>query len=182
MSNDTLLKIDANVTRLLSAIAWAVGWLFIAMIAILMFDVITRRFLVLASLAVQELEWHFHTALFTLAIGYAYVRNAHIRIDIVRDRLDERRRAWIELIGIACFLVPYVAVILYFSTGYAWGAFERLEGSRMPGGLPYRFIIKSTLPIGLLLLGLAGAAVAARCVLVLRGVRTRLDPPSSSDA
>lgn len=179
MSNDALLAIDRGLSRLLSAIAWLVGWLFLAMIAAIVFDVVTRRFLVLASLAVQELEWHFHTALFTLAAGYAYVRNAHIRIDLVRDRMSERRRAWIELCGIVLFLVPYVAVIFYFTFTYTWGAFERLEGSRMPGGLPYRFIIKSTLPIGLLLLGLAGAAVAARCVLVLRGVRPALDPATT---
>ncbi len=179
MTDDSLMAIDRQLSRVLSAIAWLVGWLFLAMIAAIVFDVVTRRFLVLASLAVQELEWHFHTALFTLAAGYAYVRNAHIRIDLLRDRMQERRRAWIELFGIIFFLAPYVAVIFYFTTTYAWGAFERLEGSRMPGGLPYRFIIKSTIPIGLFLLGLAGAAVAARCILVLRGVRPHLDPATN---
>lgn len=173
----TLEAIDRAVSRGLGAIAWAVGWLLIGMIALIVFDVVTRRFLVLASLAVQELEWHFHTALFTLAVGYAYVRNAHVRIDLVRDRLAERKKAWIELLGVVLFLVPYCLVVFWFSVDYAWGAFERLEGSRMPGGLPYRFVVKSTVPIGLLLLLAAGAAVAARAVLVLKGTRRAVDVP-----
>jgi len=175
MTIRTLEAIDRTASRILGAVAWVVGWLLVAMIGLIVFDVVTRRFLVLASLAVQELEWHLHTALFTLAVGYAYVRNAHVRIDLIRDRLAERRKAWIELLGIVLFLVPYGVVIVYFSADYAWGAFERLEGSRMPGGLPYRFIVKATVPIGMLLLLAAGAAVAARALLVLKGARPTVD-------
>jgi TRAP-type mannitol/chloroaromatic compound transport system permease small subunit len=180
MTNEALEATDHALSRMLAGVAWVVGWLFIAMIAMIMFDVVSRRFFVLASLAVQELQWHFHTALFTLAVGYAYIRNSHVRIDIVRDRLSERRKAWIELLGVFFFLVPYCCVVFYFSFDYAWGAFQRLEGSRMPGGLPYRFIVKSTVPIGLVLLLAAGAAVAARSLLVLRGARSAIDPSPQS--
>ena len=62
------------------------SWLAIPLIFIIIFDIITRRFFILGSTKLQEMEWHLHTALFLLVIGYAYLKNAHVRIEIVRER------------------------------------------------------------------------------------------------
>ena len=60
------------------------AWLSIPLIFIIIFDVITRRFFVLGSTKLQELEWHLHTAIFLLALGFAYIKNSHVRIEIIR--------------------------------------------------------------------------------------------------
>ena len=39
-----------------------------------------------------------------LLIGYAYLKDAHVRIDLVRERLSERAQWWIELAGCLLFL------------------------------------------------------------------------------
>ena len=36
----------------------------------------------LGSTRLQELEWQLHTVLFTMWLGYAYLKNAHVRIDV----------------------------------------------------------------------------------------------------
>lgn len=58
----------------------------LAMTATICLDVVTRRFGMqipgLGSTRLQELEWHFHTALFALWIGYGYLRNIHVRVDV----------------------------------------------------------------------------------------------------
>ena len=47
------------------------AWLSLPLIFIIIFDVITRRFFILGSTKLQELEWHLHTAIFLLTLGFA---------------------------------------------------------------------------------------------------------------
>ena len=48
------------------------------------FDVVARKFGVqLPYTKLQELEWHFHAAIFSLWMGYCYTINAHPRVDSI---------------------------------------------------------------------------------------------------
>lgn len=121
------------------------------------------------STIIQELEWHFHTALFTLVLGYGYVNNRHVRVDLIREKLSLRKQAWIELLGCTFFLIPYCVVVGYFAFVYAYDAFVVGEISASTVGLPHRWIIKSVLVFGLIVAALSGIAVWIQSVLVLFG-------------
>lgn len=121
------------------------------------------------STVIQELEWHFHTALFTLVLGYGLVRNRHVRVDLVREKLSFRKQAWIEFLGLTFFMIPYCLVVGYFAVGFAWDSFLVGEKSASTVGLSYRWIIKSILVLGLFTAFLAGVAVWLQTVLVLFG-------------
>jgi hypothetical protein len=88
-----LAAISNFIDRLLAIVAKVAAWAGVVLIGITIFDVITRRFFVLGSTKLQEGEWHAHVVLFTLLIGYAYIKDAHVRIDLVRERLSERTHA-----------------------------------------------------------------------------------------
>lgn len=121
------------------------------------------------STLLQELEWHFHTALFTLVLGYAYVNNRHVRVDLIREKLPIRRQAWIELFGCSLFMIPYCLVVIYFAAYYAYDSFVMDEISASLVGLSHRWVIKSVLLIGLIVAALSGIAVWLQTVLVLFG-------------
>lgn len=133
--------------------------------------VIARKFLSFQLTPFQELEWHLFFALVFLTLGSAYLADRHVRIDIVRDRLSMRTRAVIEIGGFLVALLPFCLIIIYLGTISAWDAFMLGERSRAPLGLPYRWIIKSMIPIGAVLLLLAGTVVA------LRNLTLALRPP-----
>ncbi|MBT4109151.1 MAG: hypothetical protein HOE34_03360, partial [Pelagibacterales bacterium] len=76
----TLLKISSKLENILEAIGKLGAWLSLPLIGIIMFDIISRKFFVLGSTKLQEMEWHLHAALFLLALGYAYLKNSHVRI------------------------------------------------------------------------------------------------------
>jgi TRAP-type mannitol/chloroaromatic compound transport system permease small subunit len=158
-------RIDWTLTRIAKIAAWA-G---VVLIGVTIFDVITRRFLVLGSTKLQEFEWHMHVVLFGLLIGFAYLKDAHVRIDLVRERLSERTRWWIELLGCVLFLLPYCALVVYFSYDFAVRSFMNQEISASATGLTHRWIIKSVIPIGFGLLALAGLAVLFRKLVELFG-------------
>lgn len=129
------------------------------------------------STVLQELEWHFHAALFALVLGYGVVYNTHVRIDLIRDSLEFRKKAWLELAGLTFFMLPYCAVVIWFAIDYVIGSYTVGEGSASTVGLTHRWIIKAVLVIGLLVAMLSGIAAWLQVATILwgpQGVRFRL--------
>lgn len=174
---ETLTRACEVLDRFVTRIGKVAAWAGVAIVLVTVFDVISRRFFVLGSTKLQELEWHLHTILFAFCLGYAYIANAHVRIDLVRDRLSERAKWWLEVAGVTLFLIPYCVVIAYFGTDFVWRSLALDEASSSATGLPHRWIIKSAIPLGFAVLLLAGVAVLLRKIVELFGpehLRTRL--------
>jgi TRAP-type mannitol/chloroaromatic compound transport system permease small subunit len=166
---ETLAKISDKIDQILAGIGKLAAWAGVILIGATIFDVITRRFLVLGSTKIQEFEWHMHVVLFGLLIGYAYLKDSHVRIDLVRERLNERTQWWLEIIGCLIFLVPYCVLVIYFSYDFTVRAFTSDEISASATGLSHRWIIKAIIPMGFGLLGLAGLATIFRKLVELFG-------------
>lgn len=153
-------SLENRISSVVTGVGRAACWLFIPLMALIVFDVVGRRFLHLPTVMLQELQWYLHGILLLLTIGYGYITNVHVRIDVVSERLSERSRLVIELIGIFLFLIPYIGLLFYLSVNFAWQSFETGEASSAAQGLSNRWIIKTFLPIGFLLILLGGVAVA----------------------
>ena len=121
------------------------------------------------STVIQEFEWHFHTALFTLVLGYGMVRNRHVRVDLLREKFSFRKQAWIEFLGLTLFMMPYCLIVGYFAAAFAGDSFAVMEKSASTVGLSYRWVIKSVLVLGLLTAFLSGVAVWLQTLIVLFG-------------
>jgi TRAP-type mannitol/chloroaromatic compound transport system permease small subunit len=124
---------------------------------------------VFESTVLQELEWHFHAALFTLVLGYGLVYNTHVRIDLIRDNLAFRKKVWLEFAGLTLFMLPYCAVTIFFAFDYVHSSYMVNEGSVSTVGLSHRWLIKSVLVIGLALAVIAGVAAWLQVVTILWG-------------
>ncbi len=158
-----------------------VAWVtLIPLIAVSVYDMIGRQFFRVGSTALQELEWHFFLTLVMLGLGYAYLRDAHVRIDIVRDHLMPRTRAWVELVGCLLVLIPFCLILIVHGGQFVLNSFATAEGARAALGLPMRWIIKSALPVGGLLLLLAGLSVAVRNAMFLAGRATGPAPANGA--
>ncbi|MFN4088798.1 MAG: TRAP transporter small permease subunit [Alphaproteobacteria bacterium] len=175
---DLLLRTADVIDGALERIARLAGWLFLVLVFVICWDVLTRKagFQLpgFGSTPIQELEWHLHAALFLFWIGYAYVRNVHVRIDVFTAALSPRRQAWLEVIGIVLFAIPYTLLATWFAYKFAEVSFLQNERSEAPNGLGARWIIKSCLFLGLLLLCFAVVSVLIRRVAIIRG---RIPPP-----
>jgi TRAP-type mannitol/chloroaromatic compound transport system permease small subunit len=170
---DRLLATSDAIDRVLERISSAVGWLFIVCSVVICFDVLSRKFGYqipgMGSTRLQELEWHLHAALFCFWLGTAYVKNAHVRIDVAVANAKPRTHAWIELVGCLIFALPYCLIALYFSTDFTWLALRLNESSDSATGLPWRWIPKAFITIGLLLLLAAVLSVLMRLIVYLYG-------------
>ncbi|GAB5376277.1 MAG: hypothetical protein AcusKO_27390 [Acuticoccus sp.] len=144
------------------------GLLLLVLTAVILYDVVGRRFFATGSIKLQELEWHLHGAIAVLACGYTYIHNAHVRVDIFAHRMSERVRIRLELFGVLFFLLPFMVLLLWFGWEFAERSFVRAESSPGGLGLTNRWIIKSAIPVSAALTILAGLSVALRCIAALR--------------
>ena len=169
--------------RLAELLAWPCrifavfcGILLFVLTGVIVYDVIGRRFFATGSFFLQELEWHLHGAIAVLAFGYAYLKNAHVRIDVFALKLNNRTRLMIEVAAIVCFLVPCMVFIAIYGYEFAERAFVRGEGSQGGIGVPARWIIKSAVPLSAVLTLCGGIAVALRAIVALRRPDLLADP------
>jgi TRAP-type mannitol/chloroaromatic compound transport system permease small subunit len=169
---NALLRLSESVRRMLQAIAQASGWLLVVMAAVTCFDVLARKTGIPAPLTkLQELEWHFHAALFSLWMGYGYTVNAHPRVDSFTEKLSLRGKAWLELFGCLLFALPYCALVAYHSLDFVASSYALAEQSDSTVGLRYRWLIKGIYAAGLWLVVLGIVSVLLRVIVFLSGRR-----------
>ncbi len=164
-----LFRIQEFLARIVVGVGKISAWLSIPLMVVIIFDVVTRRFFVLGSTKLQEAEWHIHAVLFLLCIGFTYIEDAHVRIDLLRERLSTRARDWVEFVGCIIFVIPYCLIVTYFAEDFVERSWAVGEASDSATGLPYRWAIKAGLPIGLFVLLLSGITVLLRKIIELFG-------------
>ena len=175
-----ILRISDGLAAGISALGKTAALLSLPMMLVILFDIVSRKLTSIypdltrtafhiSSTKLQEAEWHLHAILFLLCLGFAYIRDRHIRIELVRDRFAPRVKAWIELVGCLLFLLPYCYLVMRFGIDFAVRSYETGEVSAALTGLPYRWVIKSFLIVGFSVLAAAGLSVALRNIVILFG-------------
>ena len=115
------------------------------MIALVLFDTLSRYLFSSGSIALQEMEWHLHDLIFLLGISYALKHNTHVRVDLFYEKFSPSLKAWVNIAGIVFLIIPFSAFIFYTGLEFAKDAYAMGEVSPNPGGLAYRFAIKSAI-------------------------------------
>jgi TRAP-type mannitol/chloroaromatic compound transport system permease small subunit len=128
------------------------------------------------STLLQELEWHLHTVLFALVLGFGTIYNTHVRVDLVRDHVSFRKKIWIEFLGLTCFMIPYLILVIYFAWSWVVSSYQLGEISASTVGLSHRWIIKSILVTGLVVATIAGIAVWLQVAFLMWGTKPKRFP------
>ena len=146
----------------------AVAWLVLFMVLTQFTVVVMRYAFGLGWIPMQEAIIYMHGVLFLLIAGYTLAHNGHVRVDVFHERFSERNRAWIEIFGAALFLLPLCVFIAWTSLPYVMQSWEIRETSREGTGIPAIYLLKTTIPVFAILLGLQGVANVLRAIDTLR--------------
>jgi len=178
---DAMIKLSLRLKKYINKFGEIGSFFILPLVFITMWDVIVRKLggiqywlivnfgSIFESTKIQEWEWHFHTILFCLVLGYGFVNNRHVRVDLIRGKLSGRTQAWIELIGCTFALIPFCLVIGYFGLIAVIDSYQMGEVSASLVGLGHRWAIRSVLVIGIVVAGLAGFAVSLQAFVYLFG-------------
>lgn len=161
--------IDA-VTGFIGRISW---WTTLAMIAIGVFNVVTRYLgrslgVSLGGTTYIALQTYAYDFVFLMAAGYVLRQDGHVRVDILFSSLGRRARAWIDVFGTLAFLLPFCWLGIRFSLRYVASSWRQGEVNLLAGGLPV-YPIKTLIPIAFGLLALQGLSELIHNVAFLRG-------------
>jgi TRAP-type mannitol/chloroaromatic compound transport system permease small subunit len=145
------------------------GWIWVALLAVIVVNVVARYAFGEGRIEFEELQWHLYSVGFLIGIAVGVAADVHVRVDVLREGWSDRTRAWIELYGLLLLLFPFVALMLIYSVPFVAASFASDEVSVSAGGLSYRFVIKGALFAGFSLLALAGFSRLVRVWALLFG-------------
>jgi len=136
---------------------------------IVSYDVIVRKLFGGGSIALQELEWHLFDLVFLFAIAYTLSHDKHVRVDIFYDKFSIKTKAIIQIITILFFVLPLSTLIVVEGLPFVEMSFLQNESSGDPGGLCCRWIIKSSMVIGFLVVIIQSISELKKAYFKLKG-------------
>jgi TRAP-type mannitol/chloroaromatic compound transport system permease small subunit len=164
-----LLKISRAIDWLNERVGRVVLWLVLAMVLVSSANAVSRYLFNASSNAFLELQWYLFALVFLLCAGYTLLHNEHIRIDVVTGRFSARTRAWIDVFGTVCFLLPGSLYIMWRSWPIFMNAWVTAAMSSNAGGL-IRWPARLMIPVGFFLLSLQGFSELIKRIAFLRGL------------
>ena len=162
--------LNGIVRRIVEAAAWLnVALILLIITAVMLRYGFHRNQLLLGwpLVPMEELMWHFYSVPVMFGLAYAITKDSHIRIDLLRGYMSKRLQHIFEILGILLLLMPCVIILFDFSLDYTIYAITHHESSQSSMGLPHRWIVKSVIPLSMLLIMIASVARLIQEVVLL---------------
>lgn len=156
--------------RFSSQLGKASAWLTLFMVLVTFVVVVLRYVFDVGLIWLQESVVWMHGFVFIVGAAYTLQQEEHVRVDIFYREMSPKRKAWVDLIGVAVFLLPLCALLGWKAFDYVALSWQLQEASRESGGLPYPLIplLKSILVVMPVMVGLQGIALLSRSVRSIR--------------
>lgn len=164
-----LLHVSAWIDKLNTTVGKAVTWLVLIVSIVSAGNAIMRKVFSISSNSWLELQWYLFGAIFLLASGYTFLRNEHVRVDVLSQKLSKKTQIKIEIFGVIFFLMPAACLVFWLSIPFFYQSFITGELSSNTAGL-IRWPAKLLIPIGFGLLILSGISHLIKCIGYLRGI------------
>ena len=146
-----------------------ISWATLTMVILVVLVVITRYFLGLGSIALQESVTYLHCLVFMMGFAFTLKHDGHVRVDIFYRGFSPRRKALVNLIGALLFLIPFCLLIFFTSWDYVLSSWVIRETSAENNGLPFIYLLKTLMLLMPVTLLLQGIAEIIRSGLILSG-------------
>jgi len=171
-----------TLSRVIDGISTFMGkstmWLILATTLISAGNAIVRKAFDMSSNGLLEIQWYLFAAVFMLGAGYGFLKNSHVRIDFISNRLTDRTRNWVDLLGIVLVLFPFCVLMIVLSWPVFVSAYNNGEMSQNAGGL-IRWPVYLLVPVGFALLMMQGVSELIKRIAFLRGL---IEDPIGAEA
>jgi TRAP-type mannitol/chloroaromatic compound transport system permease small subunit len=145
----------------------AASWIALVLALVMGANVLLRYGFSLGCIWAQELEWHLLAPICLFGMSYALRHGEHVRVDILYANFNEQTKLLVD-IAASCLMMAFALFVVWLSLRYVHQSWSIGEGTANPGGIDYRYIVKSLIPIGFTLLFLQSLAQAIHGAAKLR--------------
>ena len=174
-SKEIHIPIVSSLNKIVQRIVETVAWFNVLLIFLILITVILRygfhRNQLLLNwplVPMEELQWHFYSVPFMFGLAYVITNDSNIRIDLLRMHMSKKLKHIFEILGILLLIMPCVIILFDFSLDYTIYAITHHESSQSTMGLPHRWIVKSVIPLSMILIFLASLARLIQEIILLR--------------
>ena len=164
-------KLAGGIDAFTDLVGRATSWLALGIALVMGANVLLRYAFSIGFIWAQELEWHIFVPICLFGMSYALLHGEHVRVDVLYARFTERNKLRVDLLS-AGLCIVISAVIIWLTLKYVQQSYVIGEQSADPGGLPYRWLLKSLIPVGFLLLLLQALSELIKDFAELRGLRS----------
>jgi len=167
-TQETPNRFSDIIDNIILRIGHTLMWANVIVIFVIILQVVLRYGFGHGLVLLEELQWHFYGVAFMFGLSYAVMTDSHVGMDLVYERLSPKWQCRWDIFGILFLLLPFACLIFYYSLDFVHEAWRLNERSVAPQGLPWRWAIKSVLPISFALLILATISRLVRTISTFR--------------
>ena len=161
-------KLSLIIDELSNLLGRIFSWLTLTMVIVMAAIVVLRYVFQIGSIALQESIIYINALIFTFGVAYTLKEQGHVRVDIFYSRINEKKRAWVDLFGSLLFLVPSTCFIIWISWDYVAVSWRIREGSAESSGLPFVYFLKAVILVIPALLLLQGISEVVKLISVIK--------------
>ena len=157
-----------GVDRLIGWFGEIASLLWTVLVGVIVVQVVARYVFGQGSIMMEEIQWHLYAIGFMLGLSFTERRERNVRIDVAADRFSARTRLWIEMVGLSGLII-FSAFVAWLAVPFFLSSYQLNEVSAAPGGLPYRWFLKSFIITAFVLLAASGLSRLSRVWVALFG-------------
>lgn len=155
--------------------AHVAGWNYVACAIFVTVDIVTRNLFGFSSQATVEVTGYMLAGGIAWGLAHTLAKRAHIRVDVLVNRLPLRRRAWLH--------ISSLALLLGLAVFITWTAWELVDESALFNAHDNSALrVPMILPQGIWAFGIAAFVVMATVLLAEAIMAVLLGDPEAVDA
>ena len=160
-------KLAGGIDAFTDLVGRITSWLALGIALVMGANVLMRYAFSYGFIWAQELEWHIFVPICLFGMSYALLHKEHVRVDVVFQYFSERNKHLVD-IAAAFISMAFCVIVIWLSIPYVYQSWSIGEGTANPGGIEYRYIIKSLIPIGFAIMFLQSLSEAIKSYLAMR--------------
>jgi TRAP-type mannitol/chloroaromatic compound transport system permease small subunit len=162
-------KLAVGIDAFVDLVGRATSWLALGIALVMGANVLMRYAFSYGFIWAQELEWHIFVPICLFGMSYALLHGEHVRVDVLFQYFSPRNKRLVEVIS-AFISMAFCVIVIWLSLPYVYQSLSIGEGTANPGGIDYRYIVKSLIPIGFAILFLQSLSEAIKNYIAMRRV------------
>ena len=160
-------KLAGGIDWFIDLVGRATAWLALGIALVMGANVLLRYGFSIGSIWMQELEWHIMVPICVFGMSYALRHGEHVRVDVLFQYFTPKNKLLVEIITSICGILLCL-IVIRLSIPYVWQSWSIGEGTANPGGIDYRYVVKSLIPIGFALFALQSLSEAIKSYFAWR--------------
>jgi TRAP-type mannitol/chloroaromatic compound transport system permease small subunit len=163
----TAEKLAHGIDAFVDLVGRATSWLALGIALVMGANVLMRYAFSYGFIWAQELEWHIFVPICLFGMSYALLHGEHVRVDVLFQYFKPRNKRLVDVIS-AVICMAFCVIVICLSIPYVYQSWSIGEGTANPGGIEYRYIVKSLIPIGFAILFLQSLSEAIKNYIAMR--------------